>query len=31
MEKIGPKVECEFEKDGVSPSYTAPRFKSSSG
>jgi RimJ/RimL family protein N-acetyltransferase len=40
MEKLGLKVECEFEKDGVRlvryamdrpASYTTPRFKSSSG
>ncbi|SRR6266705_2815957 len=40
MEKLGLKVECEFEKDGVrlvrhsidcAPNYTTPRFKSSSG
>jgi RimJ/RimL family protein N-acetyltransferase len=40
MEKLGPKLECKFEKDGVRLvrysidrplSYTTPRFKSSSG
>ncbi|OLB28682.1 MAG: hypothetical protein AUH13_18710 [Acidobacteria bacterium 13_2_20CM_58_27] len=40
MEKLGLKAECEFEKDGVRlvryaidrpASYTAPRFKTSSG
>jgi RimJ/RimL family protein N-acetyltransferase len=40
MEKLGLKLECRFEKDGVSlvrysidrpRSYTTPRFKSSSG
>ena len=40
MEKLGLKLECRFEKDGVPlvrysihrpPSYTTPRFKSSSG
>ena len=40
MEKLGLKLECKFEKDGVPlvrysidrpPSYTTPRFKSSSG
>ena len=40
MEKLGLKLECEFEKDGVrlvrysiarAKSYTTPRFKSSSG
>jgi RimJ/RimL family protein N-acetyltransferase len=40
MEKLGLKLECKFEKDGVllvrysidgPPSYTTPRFKSPSG